>query len=1128
MTDFLSSIKGLSLSLALIFSSLIFAQNPEAVAYVQARTDIQKLQTLSAQFAREAKRAKAEAWEQARLKGWPTRQILPDGTLIELDHLLPNGQPMYLTTYNANAAISTQTNQLHNGGALGLNLEGQSMVIGEWDGGAVRATHEQLSGRVIQQDGATSLSNHATHVAGTLIGDGTPVASAKGMAPQATLWAYDWSNDDAEMAAAAANGLLVSNHSYGFATGWSSGPRWWGDTAYSFKEDVGFGLYSSPAISWDQIAEAAPYYLIVKSAGNDRNDAPPSNGTDYEYRTSGTLFSYDSSDPTRSPEQDGGSDGYDCISWAGNAKNILTVGAVDDVLSYSGAGDVGMSSFSGWGPTDDGRIKPDLVANGVGLYSSLAGSDSQYASYSGTSMSGPNLAASLILLQQFYQENYNNASLRASSLKGLAIHTAREAGPAVGPDYAYGWGLLSMADAVQVLQDNLIHPQILREDTLRQSETQNFTFQAKGNEPLRITLCYTDVPGGTNFNINDRSARLVNDLDISLSSGASTYFPYKLDVNNPAAAATTGDNDVDNVEQIYLASPTAGQSYTLTLNHEGALDGGINGEQIYSLIVTGAQGDFYTVSNCSSGCDPSDLNSWNSKRDGTGFAPGSFDQGTRWIVQGGHQLNSAADWSLSNPYSTLVVESTAQVQINSGHTFTLRGPIQNEGDFYIANAASLVQRDNERANSGGGSYYITRNSGTLLDNRRYNFWSSPVSSVSLSTVFSNANPNDFYLLNESTQQFTAVSDPSQPMIVGRGYTATLDQNNTGSNINEDRTFTGTVNNGDLSIALSWSPNDFALIGNPYPSAISSSQFLSDNPNLADAIYFFNHGNNPNPSSADYAIWNALGSTSGNGETPPTEYIGTAQGVLVQASSSVAPSQVEFKNAQRTAGNNAQFFKGNTQQRLWLNLEHGADFQQILLGFSPQASKGFDAWADAIKYKGNPELSFYSRGAGRELGIQGRPQVAQDSISLGVETTLSGSFTISLDSLSNWPAGTNIYLEDRPIGKWTDLQAGDYTFTASPADSLSYRFFLHLGITNVGLEESPALTFHYAREGNSLRWFAEDVADLQILDLSGKQVLRASREDIEQQTLSATALKKGIYLLKASWADGSAKTIKFYW
>ncbi len=91
------------------------------------------------------------------------------------------------------------------------------------------------------------------------------------MAPNASLRAFDWNSDLAEMAAEAASGALVSNHSYGFARGWYGG-SWYGTPSISTQEDYKFGFYDSYAQAWDLVAYDAPYYLIVKSAGNDRND----------------------------------------------------------------------------------------------------------------------------------------------------------------------------------------------------------------------------------------------------------------------------------------------------------------------------------------------------------------------------------------------------------------------------------------------------------------------------------------------------------------------------------------------------------------------------------------------------------------------------------------------------------------------------------------------------------------------------------------------------------------------------------------------------------------------------------------------------------------------------------------
>ena len=158
---------------------------------------------------------KADALEMAKIKGWDIFKSREKGDFSELMRVDKNGNPIYYTTDNAGAAITTRANRLNSGGSLGLSLDGQNMNIGVWDGGKVRNTHLLLVGRVTQVDNATALSAHATHVSGTMMGNATASPSAKGMASQANLRAYDWNSDTSEATVAANNGLLVSNHSYG-------------------------------------------------------------------------------------------------------------------------------------------------------------------------------------------------------------------------------------------------------------------------------------------------------------------------------------------------------------------------------------------------------------------------------------------------------------------------------------------------------------------------------------------------------------------------------------------------------------------------------------------------------------------------------------------------------------------------------------------------------------------------------------------------------------------------------------------------------------------------------------------------------------------------------------------------
>ncbi|MEQ8324961.1 MAG: S8 family serine peptidase [Vicingaceae bacterium] len=589
----------------------VYVSNGQSKNAVLDGTNVLTLKELALEWANEERISKERADRQAIKMGLPLKQVSENGEVMELIGVDKRGLLRYYMTENRDAARTISTDKVWPGGSLGFSLKGDSMSVGEWDGGAVRTSHQELTGRVTQVDGATSIIDHATHVAGTLIGAGVD-SSARGMAYAANLNAYDWNSDNSEMASAAANGMLVSNHSYGSITGWrynsgSSRWEWWGDTTLSASEDYKFGYYSSSSQAWDLIARNAPYYLIVKSAGNDRGDI----GTATHYLPLHAAWS------SNSRPADGGSSGYDCISTYSGSKNILTVGAVNAIPSgYSSPSGVVMSSFSGWGPTDDGRIKPDIVANGVGVYSSLATSNSAYASWNGTSMSSPTVTGSLVLIQQAYN-NENASYLKAASLKALTIHTADEAGSAPGPDYIFGWGLMNTAMAVEHIADTTGNKDII-EASLSNGQTYSFNINVSGTSPIKATLCWTDVPGTPPSQVlNSTATMLVNDLDIRIvrNSDSTVYSPYILNPSSPSSAATTGDNFRDNVEQVFILNPSSG-SYTVSITNKGTLSGGSS--QAFSLVLDGGSApaqplvcnfmvdsfpdiqDFESFTNCSS------------------------------------------------------------------------------------------------------------------------------------------------------------------------------------------------------------------------------------------------------------------------------------------------------------------------------------------------------------------------------------------------------------------------------------------------------------------------------------------------------------------------------------------------
>ena len=562
-----------------VLLGVVFLTSIVTMLMAQTVTDVQGLRDFAARKQQEWQRLKQEAEAYAQQHGIPIRQELPNGTIIEIMRL-ENGIPLFYITQNADASRTTQTERLYPGGTLGLSLTGAGYNrLGEWDGGAVRNTHQEFGNRVTQVDGATSISNHATHVAGTMIAAGVD-AQAKGMAYEANLRAFDWNSDESEMANEAAAGLELSNHSYGYITGWYYDGlfwHWYGDVSVDQNEAYQFGFYDSQAQSWDSIAYQAPYYLIVKSAGNDRDDDGPAPGTSHSHNGSGSF--------TDSHYGDGYDNGFDNIRSAGVSKNVLTVGAVNVVYNYDDASSVLMSSFSSWGPTDDGRIKPDIVGNGVGVYSSTGDADNSYATYDGTSMASPNVTGTLALLRQHYENTHGGQRMRAATLKALVIHTADEAGDNPGPDYSYGWGLLNAKRAANKITEDT-YQNVIDELVLNDGNTYTRTVTASGKEPLKVTIVWTDPPGTPVAPALDPpDPMLVNDLDLRIEYGGNIYYPWKLDRNNPSAPATRNSkNSVDNVEQVVIDNPVAGGVYTIVVDHAGTLT---NGSQAFSIIISG-------------------------------------------------------------------------------------------------------------------------------------------------------------------------------------------------------------------------------------------------------------------------------------------------------------------------------------------------------------------------------------------------------------------------------------------------------------------------------------------------------------------------------------------------------------
>lgn len=486
--------------------------------------------------------------------------------------------------------------------------------------------------RTITNDGAVDVdSGHGTHVAGSVLGGGDPVTGVgKGVAPAAHL-----------VFQATENWVTVSNlcRLYGYTDGYyltglndlnalflqayNAGARVhansWGSAAA--------GDYTDTSVTADSFIWGHPDMTITFSAGNEGADANNDGVVDSDSigapATAKNVITIGASENNRQGNYqcDSGltytSDdstyqgGQTCASMGGN--NLLgTPGqrwgfSTPPISSDPTAGNAEqMAAFSSRGPTDDGRIKPDVVAPGTWILSTYSdmyqrGYDASpnprnnayqmdgwgiplnayYKYFGGTSMSNPIAAGAATVVRDFYQKAHSvnaSAALVKATLINSAVDLLDENNDGVNdndfpiPNVHEGWGRIDLAAATDDTAEFV-------DNTAGLSTGGSYvaSYSVPGGQPFKVSLVWSDYPSTA-----AAAANLVNNLNLTVTSPGGTV--YRGNVFSGGWSVAGGSADaVNNVENVYIQSAAQG-SWTVSVSAPSVPQG----PQPFALVVRGA------------------------------------------------------------------------------------------------------------------------------------------------------------------------------------------------------------------------------------------------------------------------------------------------------------------------------------------------------------------------------------------------------------------------------------------------------------------------------------------------------------------------------------------------------------